>query len=537
MPKYFVGVDVGTGSARAGVFTQTGEMLGLGKKDLKIFKYGNDFVEQSSADIWSAVCFSVRKAVKESKVDVNKIASIGFDATCSLVVIGDDNNGLPVGDHGEPERNIIVWMDHRSIDQAQRINRTKHAVLNYVGGKISPEMETPKLLWLKENLQSTYKAASHFFDLADFLTWKASGSLQRSACTVACKWTYLAHESRWDESYFRKIGLSDITADNFAKIGSEVVLPGTPLGNGLTSSAAEDLGLPIGASVPAGLIDAHAGGVGTVGAANLNGTNPESCLAYVFGTSACTMTTTSKAVSVAGVWGPYYSAMLPDMWLLEAGQSAAGAAIDHLISMSPAFNDAKKIADEEGIGVAQWISVVIKSKYNNVSDAIKIADGTHVVPEFLGNRAPFADPSAKAIIVGLGMDTSINGLLSLYMAGISGLGYGLRQIIAAQEEKGVFIDKIAVSGGAGSDPLIRQSIADATGIQVVSPKAEEPVLLGAAMLGATSSGHFLSLQHSMESMSFFDKVYTPCKGALSELHERRYQAFLKLQSLGSELRK
>jgi D-ribulokinase len=536
MAKYFVGVDVGTGSARAGVFTETGEMIGSGKKDLKIFKYGNDFVEQSSADIWSAVCFSVREAVKESKIDVQKIVSIGFDATCSLVVIGEENNTLPVGYHGEPERNVIVWMDHRSIDQTERINRTKHSVLNYVGGQISPEMETPKLLWLKENLQSTYEAARHFFDLADFLTWKASGSLQRSTCTTTCKWTYLAHESRWDESYFREIGLGDLTADSFSKIGSEVVLPGTPLANGLTPSAADALGLPIGISVPAGLIDAHAGGVGTVGATNLNGANPESCLAYVFGTSACTMTTTSKEVSVSGVWGPYYSAMLPDMWLLEAGQSAAGAAIDHLISMSPAFNEAKKLAEQEGVGLAQWISSAIKSKIKNVSDAIYIAEGTHVVPEFLGNRAPLADPNAKAVIAGLGMDTSINGLLSLYMAGISGLGYGLRQIIAAQEEKGVFVDKIAISGGAGSDPLIRQSIADATGIQVVSAKADEPVLLGAAMLGATSSGHFLSLQESMESMSFFDKVYPPCDGPVSELHERRYHAFLTLQRIGLELR-
>jgi D-ribulokinase len=536
LPKYFVGVDVGTGSARAGVFTETGKMIGSGKEDLKIFKYGHDFVEQSSADIWLAVCISVREAVSRSRIDAQQIASIGFDATCSLVVIRADGRPLPVGEHGEPVRNVIVWMDHRAIGQAEIINRTKHSVLDYVGGQISPEMETPKLLWLKENLRSTYEAASHFFDLADFLTWKASGSLQRSACTTTCKWTYLAHETRWDESFFIEIGLEDLTADSFARIGSEVVLPGTPLANGLTSSAAAELGLPVGASVPAGLIDAHAGGIGTVGATNLNGANPESCLAYVFGTSACTMTTTSKRVSVPGVWGPYYSAMLPDMWLLEAGQSAAGAAIDHLISMSPAFSEAKKLAEQEGVGLAQWISGAVKAKCTNFSDAIRIAEGTHVVPEFLGNRAPLADPSARAVIAGLGMDTSIDGLLSLYMAGISGLGYGLRQIIAAQEEKSVFVDKIAISGGAGSDPLIRQTIADSTGIQVVSSKADEPVLLGAAMLGATSSGHFLSLQDSMESMSSFDTVYSPCGGPLSEVHEYRYEAFLKLQSLGSQLR-
>ena len=74
-------------------------------------------------------------------------------------------------------------MDHRALDQAERINATDHPVLAYVGGTISPEMETPKLLWLRENLPATYDAAWQFFDLPDFLTWRATGSLARSTWT------------------------------------------------------------------------------------------------------------------------------------------------------------------------------------------------------------------------------------------------------------------------------------------------------------------------------------------------------------------
>ncbi|MBN9445285.1 MAG: ribulokinase, partial [Bosea sp.] len=191
MAGHFIGIDVGTGSVRAGIFDPTGRMVATAKRDIALYRDGPDIAEQSSADIWQAVCASVREAMPQSGLGPDDIAGIGFDATCSLVVLGPGGKPLPVGAHDDASRDIIVWMDHRAIDQAERINATKHPVLTYVGGTISPEMETPKLLWLRENLLETYHAAWQFFDLPDFLTWRASGSLARSTCTVTCKWTYL----------------------------------------------------------------------------------------------------------------------------------------------------------------------------------------------------------------------------------------------------------------------------------------------------------------------------------------------------------
>ena len=228
------------------------------------------------------MCKSVTAALKTSGIAASDVRGIGFDATCSLVVLGKDEQPLTVSATGESAQNIIVWMDHRAIAQAVRINATNHRVLNYVGGCISPEMETPKLLWLKEQMPETYHGAGHFFDLTDFLTWRATGDRSRSVCTVTCKWTYLAHEKSWDQSYFRAIGLEELIDDSFARIGQSIVDAGTPLGSGLSPKAASELGLQTGTPVGAGLIDAHAGGLGTVGAEGL----PQDRMAYVFGTSA-----------------------------------------------------------------------------------------------------------------------------------------------------------------------------------------------------------------------------------------------------------
>ncbi len=168
METYLIGIDVGTGSARAGVFDRSGNLQASARHDIALFRDERRArVEQSSAQIWDAVCQAVRAAVDQAGIDPAAVVGIGFDATCSLVVQGAQGG---VGDAGHPERDVIVWMDHRALEQAQRINATAHAVLSYVGGVISPEMETPKLLWLKEHLPEVYHSAAHFFDLTDFLT-------------------------------------------------------------------------------------------------------------------------------------------------------------------------------------------------------------------------------------------------------------------------------------------------------------------------------------------------------------------------------
>src|SRR5205814_6553123 len=145
----------------------------------------------------------------------------------------------------------------------------------------------------------------------------------------------------WSRSYFERVGLGDLVSDNYAKIGTEIVASGTPLGAGLTRTAAHDFGLLEGTPVAASLIDAHAGGVGTIGGRGKSGEAVDVCrrLAYIMGTSACIMATTSEARFVPGVWGPYYSGMVPGFWLNEGGQSAAGAAIDHLVRCHPAYDE------------------------------------------------------------------------------------------------------------------------------------------------------------------------------------------------------
>jgi D-ribulokinase len=523
MRQAFIGVDVGTSSARAGVFDETGTLLSTARHPIAVWHDAGDIVEQSSSDIWAACVASVRKVLAEAALPPDAVRGMGLDATCSLVALDRTAEPLTVSMSGDNRRNVIVWMDHRATAEARLVNDTQDGVLRYVGGSISPEMEIPKILWLKRHLPSSYDAAGHFFDLADYLSFRATGSGARSMCTVTCKWNYLAHERRWSEGYFERIGLGDFATDGYARIGSEIVAPGTQLGRGLTRQAASEFGLLEGTPVGASLIDAHAGGVGTIGGRTASGESVDACsrLAYIMGTSACIMATTTKPCFVPGVWGPYHSGMVPDFWLNEGGQSAAGAAIDHLIRSHPAYAEAAAVAQSAGLGVLEFLEKRIVSRGEAAGAAALLARNIHVLPEFLGNRSPYADPDSRAVIAGVDLDADIGAMERLFVAGLCGLAYGLADVVDAFRSHGVDSSMMVISGGAGRSPLVRQIMADTTGLTVALPETQEPVLLGAAMLGAVAGGAYESVGDAMAAMSAIGRLSEPTAPGIADFHRSK----------------
>jgi len=142
-PSFYLGIDVGTGSARAALVSANGTILASSSQDTQTWRDPTDhrIFEQSTADIWSSICLGVRDVVSLSKISPKQIKGIGFDATCSLAVTNWGGEPIAVtrgAQLGEPgERNVVLWADHRAEKEADLINSTGSSVLDYVGGTIS----------------------------------------------------------------------------------------------------------------------------------------------------------------------------------------------------------------------------------------------------------------------------------------------------------------------------------------------------------------------------------------------------------------
>src|SRR5262249_33812901 len=220
----------------------------------------------------------------------------------------------------------------------------------------------------------------------------------------------------------------------------------------------------------------------------------------------------------------------------EGGQSAAGAAVDHLLRSHPAHAEAVAAARREGGEIIEVLERRIIARAGSPGAAAGPGRRVHALPQFLWNPPPLARPACRAVIAGLDLDADIGAMERLFVAGLCGLAYGLADVVDAFAAHKVQSNVIVMGGGAGRSPLVRQIMADTTGLVVALPQTQEPVLLGAAMLGAVASGAFGSIGETMASMSAVGRLSEPTAPGMAEFHRTKRGVHNLLRALDRDSR-
>eukprot|EP00117_Sycon_ciliatum_P009672 scpid39234/ scgid11867/ FGGY carbohydrate kinase domain-containing protein len=577
----FLGIDVGSQSARAVLVDVRGKVLSTAERAVSVFvdPSNPNIVEQSAAEIWQACVEAATSAISSAQQSPQCAATgrpagdfrecvrgVGFTSTCSTLVLDADCHPQCVSPAaaGNPHHDVIMWMDHRGEKQAAAARHSSK--LREVSADapdpfwLTAERHACKLLWLKENMPDVYAATAHVLDLSDWLVMKATGasdsSFPRSLCALTAKFNYRHDDNRagvntaiaaaqgWPRSAYAAAGLEDHVADDFQRLGQLVQRPGTAVGQGLCAEAARAFGLVPGTAVSASLIDAHAGALGVLGvsvgestatAAAEEQSSEGFCgrAALICGTSTCLM------VGKASGPGCY---IMPAGWVHESGQSAVGDLLHHIVSRHAAVGQLDEYGDGDvftrlnryvlQLGGDQWPL---------------LAADVHVLPDFRGNRAPLGDDSIRGMISGLSLDSGLESLARVYVATLIGLALGVRFIfdsIARRDEADTALPEllIACGGVALKNELYLQAHTDAVSMPVAVASEKESVALGAAMLGAAASGT-ASLSECMKRMAprarlvrgcgcrdFFTRKYAVYLGLLSE--QRKCQRLMQASDTG-----
>ena len=368
---------------------------------------------------------------------------------------------------GQPLRPALLWMDMRSAPQAARIAACGDPALCVNGGgagPVSAEWMIPKALWLKENEEATFEAATYICEFQDYMNFLLTGRMCASLNNISVRWHY-STERGWPTSMLRTLGLESLSS----KWPQEVLKLGDVVG-GLTASAAAHLGLPIGLPVAQGGADAFIGMIG-LGAINAGQ------MALLTGSSHLHLGCTASTFHGPGIWGTYTDAVLPGVNIVEGGQTSTGSVLGWYRKLvgSPSWEELNAEASEVPIG----------------------CEGVVCLDHFQGNRTPHTDPLSRGAITGLTLKHSRG---HIFRSLIESVCYGTEAVLEAMRENGYSPDSIVIAGGPTASELWLQCHADVSGLPILVTQVLEAPALGCAVLAATAAGLFSDATAAVEAM-------------------------------------
>jgi sugar (pentulose or hexulose) kinase len=452
-----LGLDVGTESARAGLFGLDGRLLAEGRAGYPTWFPEPGQAEQDPAAVWDAVCTAVRGCLSAAP----GVRPLGF-SLCATAVTAITVNG-----DGEPFGPALLWMDTRAAAEAAEITATGHPSLWFTGGHVSPEWMLPKALWLRRHQPDRYARARWLVELHDWILYRVTGRWALAAATASAEWGYDPHTGTWPADLLAGVGLADLPQ----RWPETVLAPGEPAG-AVSPAGAAATGLPPGLPVFQGLMDSFA-------AALACDVFQPGRAAVSLGSSSSYMALTPEPVSDPRLLGPIRDALGPGTTLMQGGQTCAASLVRWFCTELGGGRD-PAVLDAAAAGVPPG------------------SDGIIALDTWQGSRTPFRDPHRRGAFTGLALG---HGRAHLYRALLESVAYGGRQVTEAFDEAGTGLAELVLTGGGSGSQLWRQIHADVIGRPLLRLDQPQPAALGAAICAAAGLGACPDLRSAAAAMS------------------------------------
>jgi xylulokinase len=443
-----LGLDCGTQSAKAGVWTVDGETVSRGSSPLEVSSPRPGWAEQDPRQWWSSVREAARKACDGA--DRSRIAAVG--------VAWQRESFTLVGEGGEPLRPGILWLDIRAGAESALRAGEGEGLHAETGKPMDVTLTLPRLDWLRAHEPEHFLRHARWVDVGCWLIERLAK--RRATCLAGADTAGMIGlaSRRWSAAALSLAGLREQDLP-------ELVEPGAVVGR-LCDQAARETGLQAGIPVVA------AGGDGQVFAAGMQacGHGDEGdALTLTLGTSVVLGIPVREA-SVSPLYRTLFAARTDGGYLLEA-VSQTGT---HLFRWF-----------EEAFGCGTPAS--FRTWEDEALGLPPGAEGLVTVPHWWGARFPETRPDARGVTLGW---SASHGRAHFTRSLLEGVAFELRhylEAIAASLPSGLPA-RIAVGGGGARSPLWRSIVADVLGRELAIPEEAEPVALGAALLACVGAG-------------------------------------------------
>ena len=483
---FYIGIDLGTSAVKLLLMDRDGKIVNIVSREYPLYFPHPGWSEQKPEDWYQQTLLGIKELIRD--VDKSQVAGISFGGQMHGLVILDEEDRVI--------RPAILWNDGRTAEETEYLNTVigTEKLSEYTANIAFAGFTAPKILWVKNKEPENFARISKIMLPKDYIAYKLTGVHCTDVSDASGMLLFDVKNRRWSQEMCEICG---IRVSQLAKCYESYETVGTVL-----PGVAEELGIGNSVKVAAGAGDNAAAAVGT-------GTVGDSMCNISLGTSG-TIFISSKKFGV-----DRYNA-------LHSFAHADGSY--HLMGCMLSAASCNKWWMDDILGTGD---------YGTEQQAIGKLGENHVyfLPYLMGERSPHNDPNARAVFLGMTMDTT---RADMTQAVLEGVAFALRDSLEVARSLGIQLTRTKICGGGAKSPLWKKIIANVLNLKVDVLENEEGPSMGGAILAAVACGEYESVEEAAAKIVKVVETVEP-ESALVEKYQERYRQFREIYPACREL--
>ena len=475
----YIGVDLGTSAVKLLLMDSEGKIQKIVSREYPLYFPHPGWSEQKPEDWFEQSMEGIKELVSEC--DKSQVAGISFGGQMhGLVALDKDDRVI---------RPAILWNDGRTGEETDYLNQEigKDKLSEYTANIAFAGFTAPKILWMKKHEPENFAKICKIMLPKDYLAYCLSGSFCTDVSDASGMLLMDVKNRCWSKEMMDICG---ITEEQLPKLYESYEVVGT-----LKPEIAEKLSLSAEVKVIAGAGDNAAAAVGT-------GTVGDGMCNISLGTSG-TIFISSKTFGV-----DQYNAL---------HSFAHSDGHYHLMGCMLSAASCNKWRNEDILKTNDFAA--------EQANITKLGENqVFYLPYLMGERSPHNNPDARAMFIGMSMDTTREDMTQAVLEGVT---FGLRDSLEVAKSLGIKIERTKICGGGAKSALWKKILANIMNLKVDVIESEEGPALGGAMLAAVGCGEYPDVETVAKKVVKVVDTVEP-EPELVAKYEERYQKFRKI---------
>ncbi len=477
----YVGIDIGTSSAKLTLIDSNGHVVGESCREYRIDEPQPGWKE-IDPDIWMKATEEAMKELIRS-ADSGKIKGIGVTGQMHTVVF--------IGKDGKSIRPALMWNDTRTSDMIPRLKDKirKTTESSYLANVISTGSPAVNLLWLKETEPDHFKKIKKFLIGPDYIVYRLTGTFQTDYCEASTSSMLDLQKGVWSSEMRDLLGFS---ADIYPEVRGSGQIAGR-----VTEEWCDKFGFSEDVQVIVGTGDNPAAAIST-------GCFTEEYPVLSLGTSGVLMYPRKELDLSAKGKNILFSFDQKKMQILVQG-----------------------VVQSCGSSMNWWVRDVLESgDFGKEAAAPKESLGKNELlffPHLVGEKTIYADPSLRGAFVGIGTETS---RADMTIAVMEGIAFGVRQLTEVMKIPKEKLENLPITGGGSKNPTWMQIFSEVLNVRTSQLESGTGAGYGMALTAASEIGD-VPMEELIADTAKIKATFDP-HTEIVERYEKKYQKYLKL---------